>query len=80
VWVSIDHPDGVRTSYGPLAALRVAAGDTVVRGAVLGLLADAHHGDGDVDRGLHWGARRDGAYVDPMRLPGLGPAAPDARR
>jgi murein DD-endopeptidase MepM/ murein hydrolase activator NlpD len=73
VWVSIDHRDGVRTSYGPLAALRgPRRATTVERGAVLGLLADAHHGDGDVDRGLHWGARRDGAYVDPMRLPGLG--------
>lgn len=74
VWVSIDHADGVRTSYGPLAALQVAAGDEVVRGAILGRIAIGDHGDGD--RGLHLGARRAGAYLDPMRLPGIGMPRP----
>ena len=76
VWVSIDHEDGVRTSYGPISGLRVSAGDDVDRGQVVGLVADAHHGDPDVDRGLHLGARVDGSYVDPMRLPGLGAPRP----
>jgi len=71
VWVSIDHQDGVRTSYGPLTALRVRAGDEVDRGAAIGLLAAGDHGQPDVDQGLHLGARRGGAYVDPMLLPGM---------
>ena len=76
VWVSIDHADGVRTSYGPLTSLRVAAGDDVTRGEVIGLLADGGHGEPDVDRGLHLGARRGGVYIDPLRLPGLGAPRP----
>jgi hypothetical protein len=76
VWVSIDHSDGVRTSYGPLTSLRVAAGDDVARGEVIGLLADGGHGEPDVDRGLHLGARRGGIYIDPLRLPGLGGPRP----
>jgi hypothetical protein len=76
LWVSIDHEDGVRTSYGPLAALRVRAGDDVDRGGIIGLLADGGHGDPGADRGLHLGARRGGTYIDPLRLPGLGAPRP----
>jgi murein DD-endopeptidase MepM/ murein hydrolase activator NlpD len=76
VWVSIDHEDGVRTSYGPLAGLRVRAGDDVQRSEVIGFLAAGDHGQPDVDQGLHLGARRDGVYIDPMLLPGMsGPRA-----
>jgi murein DD-endopeptidase MepM/ murein hydrolase activator NlpD len=76
VWVSIDHRDGIRTSYGPLTSLRVRAGDEVERGAVIGLLAAGDHGQPDVDHGLHLGARRGDVYIDPMLLPGLsGPRA-----
>jgi murein DD-endopeptidase MepM/ murein hydrolase activator NlpD len=71
VWVSIDHEDGVRTSYGPLTALRVRAGDDVERGGTIGLLAPGDHGQPDVDQGLHLGARRHGVYIDPMLLPGM---------
>ena len=76
VWVSIDHRDGVRTSYGPLTGLQVRAGDDVDRGALLGVLAAGDHGDAERDLGLHFGARRDGTYVDPMGLPGIGRARP----
>jgi hypothetical protein len=76
LWISIDHEDGVRTSYGPLAGLRVAAGEDVDRGQVIASVASGDHGDPGVDRGLHLGARRDGEYIDPMRLPGLGAARP----
>jgi hypothetical protein len=65
VWVSVDHADGVRTSYGPLDDLRVSAGDHVRAASVLGVLAPA------ATDGLHWGARYDGAYLDPLAL--LGP-------
>jgi murein DD-endopeptidase MepM/ murein hydrolase activator NlpD len=76
VWVSIDHPDGVRTSYGPLTGLRVTAGDDVERGQVIGSVAVGDHGDPEHDRGLHLGARRDGGYIDPMGLPGIGAPRP----
>ena len=71
VWVSIDHRDGVRTSYGPITSLRVRVGDEVERGQTIGLLASGDHGQPHVDHGLHLGARRDGVYIDPMLLPGL---------
>lgn len=71
VWVSIDHPDGVRTSYGPLTGLRVIRGERIERGHRLGTLAATHHGDASRDTGLHLGARRGADYVDPMSLPGI---------
>jgi murein DD-endopeptidase MepM/ murein hydrolase activator NlpD len=74
VWVSVDHADGITTSYGPLSALRIRRGDRVAAGTVLGRLAAGGHGHGGVDVGLHWGARRDGAYLDPLSL--LAPSIP----
>jgi hypothetical protein len=76
VWVSLEHADGVLTSYGPLQDLTVAAGDVVGRGQPLGRLAPGGHGHAGADRGLHWGARRDGVYIDPLSLlsPGWRPS------
>lgn len=65
-WVSIRHQDGVITSYGPLSLLRVAEGDAVAAGDPLGVVAASTHGAGG--GGLHWGARRDGVYLDPLSL------------
>jgi hypothetical protein len=76
VWVSVDHADGITTSYGPLRDLAVRAGNRVSAGSVIGRLAGGGHGDGAGDRGLHWGARRDGTYVDPLSLLGSGPWRP----
>jgi murein DD-endopeptidase MepM/ murein hydrolase activator NlpD len=67
-WVSVAHADGILTSYGPIAAAEVSRGDIVTRGTRLGTLAAGGHGDGARDRGLHWGARREGRYLDPMTL------------
>jgi murein DD-endopeptidase MepM/ murein hydrolase activator NlpD len=68
-WVSVAHPDGHLTSYGPLADLRVRAGQHLERGAVLGALAAGGHGAGARDHGLHWGARdAQGRYLDPLTL------------
>ncbi|MFC4556102.1 M23 family metallopeptidase [Georgenia faecalis] len=64
--VSVQHADGIRTTYEPVAAA-VAAGTSVRAGQVIGTLALPHHcGDRAC---LHWGARR-GAddYVDPLSL------------
>lgn len=59
-WVSLDHGGGLRTSYGPVEPA-VRAGEPVGAGDVLGRLAD---GDG----GLHWGARIEKTYIDPLDL------------
>ncbi|MCC5948826.1 MAG: peptidoglycan DD-metalloendopeptidase family protein [Nitriliruptoraceae bacterium] len=67
-WVSIDHGDGITTSYGPLRALEVRAGGLVRRSTVLGVLAPGGHGDGGADRGLHFGARTALGYLDPLAL------------
>jgi murein DD-endopeptidase MepM/ murein hydrolase activator NlpD len=66
-WVSVAHNDGVVTSYGPLASIAVEEGDTVRQGGVLGTLAPGH---GPLHTGLHWSARRDGEYIDPLGLLG----------
>ncbi len=75
-WVSIDHPDGLRTSYGPLTDLRVVAGLRVAAGEVLGVVAAGHHGDPDRDAGLHLGVRRGEEYLDPSGVPDLAPPRP----
>lgn len=56
--VSVDHPDGLRSSLVGLAVLRVTVGDRVARGDVMG------HAGGL----LHLGVRRFGTYLDPATL------------
>lgn len=71
--VSVDHGDGLRTTYEPVRAL-VTAGDEVLVGQVIGHVLGGHPTcPGDVC--LHWGARvasggppRDDDYVDPLTL------------
>jgi murein DD-endopeptidase MepM/ murein hydrolase activator NlpD len=64
--VSIDHPDGLRTSYEPVRA-SVRAGQLVRRGEPVGTLAAGHLGC-RAEACLHWGLRRDGQYLDPLLL------------
>ncbi len=64
--VVIQHPDGVRTEYEPVDPT-VSAGAPVARGQQIGRVHGSHGGCGP-SRCLHWGARRDGAYFDPMTL------------
>lgn len=64
--VSVLHPDGLRTTYEPVAAT-VAPGAAVGRGSVLGTLAAGHPRCPGAC--LHWGVRRDRlVYVDPLVL------------
>lgn len=63
--VSIDHPNGLRTTYEPVTA-RVAAGGRVRRGDPIGILVAGHQGCAAAC--LHWGVRRDRAYLDPLAL------------
>jgi len=68
-WLSIAHADGIVTTYGPVAELEVGAGDGVLRGQRLAVLAAGGHGYGAGDPGLHWGARdRSGTPIDPTGL------------
>jgi murein DD-endopeptidase MepM/ murein hydrolase activator NlpD len=70
--VVIEHPDGVLTEYEPVTRA-VAAGEPVSRGQPIGRVHGSHGGCG-ASRCLHWSARRDGVYFDPMTLlVGLGP-------
>lgn len=62
--VSVDHADGVRTTYQPVHA-RVSRGEEVREGQVIGVLG--HPVDGWP--GLHWGARRGATdYLNPLSL------------
>ena len=62
-WVTLNHDDGVRTTYGPLAEFSVSVGDRVRRGDPLGTSAGA----------LLLTARLGEAYIDPASLFGGGP-------
>ena len=64
--VVVVHPGGVSTEYEPIMPL-VHAGQQVARGQPIGRLR-GRHGSCAVDACLHWGARRAGAYFDPMLL------------
>ena len=66
VHVSIDHPDGVRTSYAFLSSTSVRTGDPVLRGAEIGSAGPGHPDSGAAH--LHLGARYAGRYIDPMVL------------
>lgn len=63
--VSIQHPNGLRTTYEPVLA-SVKPGQPIGRGAAIGRLAPGGHCAPAVC--LHWGARRGVAYVDPLSL------------
>jgi murein DD-endopeptidase MepM/ murein hydrolase activator NlpD len=64
--VSVDHADGLRTTYEPVDPA-VGAGTRVGRGTVLGVLVAGHAGC-PVDACLHWGLRRGETYLDPLQL------------
>jgi murein DD-endopeptidase MepM/ murein hydrolase activator NlpD len=64
--VSVDHPDGLRTTYEPVQPA-VAAGQAVARGTPLGVLVAGHTGC-PTEACLHWGLRRGDVYLDPLSL------------
>ncbi len=66
LFISIDHDDGVRTTYSWLSEIAVRKGDPVARGQVIGRTG---HGHPDVaEPHLHFGARIGSTYIDPMLL------------
>lgn len=64
--VSIDHAEGLRTTYEPVDPA-VGAGQRVASGAPIGTLVPGHGGC-PVEACLHWGVRRDEDYLDPLLL------------
>ncbi|WP_200823909.1 M23 family metallopeptidase [Nonomuraea solani] len=69
--VTIDHEDGLRTTYLPVTA-SVRRGDSVTPGTKLGVLEAAKpHCQ---ESCLHWGLLRDARYLNPLLLLGQAPA------
>jgi murein DD-endopeptidase MepM/ murein hydrolase activator NlpD len=66
LFVSIDHADGIRTTYSFLSAVGVKKGQSVKRGDRVGASGT---GDGSSpEPHLHFGARTGGDYIDPEPL------------
>ena len=63
--VVIEHEGELRTTYLPVAST-VAAGTYVAAGQPIGSVAVGMHCP--LSTCLHWGARRDGVYLDPLTL------------
>jgi murein DD-endopeptidase MepM/ murein hydrolase activator NlpD len=64
--VVLAHPDTITTEYEPVRPL-VHVGDPIARGQPLGRI-EGTHGSCTPGGCLHWGAKRGGAYFDPLSL------------
>lgn len=66
LFISIDHPDGVRSTYSWLSAIDVTEGRPVLRGEAIGRTGRGHP---DVPTThLHFGTRIGDTYIDPMLM------------
>jgi hypothetical protein len=92
LFISIDHEDGVRSTYSWLSTADVVEGQTVARGQVIGKTGQGHP-DVPISH-LHFGTRVGDTYIDPMLMlergsvaglihlaplappPGVGPPSP----
>ncbi len=63
--VFIDHGDGIYTMFFHLSEAKVKPGQAVMKGDVIGLVGATGRASG---AHLHWGARVQGARVDPLQL------------
>ncbi|MEX2556252.1 MAG: M23 family metallopeptidase [Actinomycetota bacterium] len=66
LFVSIDHPDGIRTTYSFLTSVSVKKGDVVTRGQPIASSGPGHAGSAQPH--LHFGARIGETYIDPEPL------------
>ena len=64
LFVTVNHGGGLVSTYSWLSELRVAKNDVVVAGQLIALSGSGH--PGVLPAHLHFGAKLDGAYVDPM--------------
>ena len=70
LFVTLDHGGGLESTYSWLSGLGVRRGDVVAAGATIASSGPGH--PGVTPAHLHFGVKRDGAYVDPLDylLPG----------
>ncbi len=66
LFISIDHPDGIKTTYSFLSVVLVRAGASVVQGEVIARSGAGH--PGEPPDHLHFGALRGDEYLDPEAL------------
>ncbi len=62
--VTIDHRNGLRSSFEPVAS-SLRAGDTVAKGDAIGTLMPGHCGTRPC---VHWGVRRGEEYLNPLEF------------
>ncbi|MFP7695917.1 M23 family metallopeptidase [Trueperella sp. LYQ143] len=63
--ISIEHPDGIRTTYEPVE-IHVKRGQQVIRGQQIGVVTGTHCAPSSC---LHWGAKRGAReYINPLSL------------
>ena len=65
--VTIDHGQGLETTYSRLSSIEVTEGEPVGEGRRIGRTSAAHP---DGDGGLHFGVKLNGDYVDPAAFIG----------
>ncbi len=66
LFLSIDHSDGIRTTYSWLSDVVVRKGDTVKKGETIARTGAGHPGEAAPH--LHFGARVGDVYIDPLLL------------
>jgi murein DD-endopeptidase MepM/ murein hydrolase activator NlpD len=69
--LTIDHGDGLVTTFEPVLS-DLVAGHPVVRGSLVAVLSEGGHAAPGT---LHFGVRRDGEYINPLLLLGGVPRA-----
>jgi murein DD-endopeptidase MepM/ murein hydrolase activator NlpD len=65
--VTVDHGNGLLTSYSYLGSLRVTKGTPVEQGEIVGTVGTGHPGS-TLPPHVHLSARQDGFYFDPLEL------------
>jgi murein DD-endopeptidase MepM/ murein hydrolase activator NlpD len=64
LFITLDHGDGLSSTYSWLSSTGVHKGDHVSRGATIGATGTGHPGSSVAH--LHFGVKLDGGYIDPM--------------
>jgi hypothetical protein len=65
LFVTIEHLGGISTTYSYLSQIDVSKGDHVTQGQAIALSGEGHAGG---SAGLHFGAKKNGDYIDPEML------------
>jgi hypothetical protein len=66
LFITIAHERGLETTYSYLSEIAVEEGQQVAQGEVIGSSGEGHPGEGSP--ALHFGAKKDGKYIDPLLL------------